>query len=94
MRLLAAARQDIERAVLWYETAHAGLGDEMRIELDLALARVSALPATAPVWIEDRRYHAVHLARFPYSVFLRKREREWIVVALTHQKRRPGHWKR
>jgi hypothetical protein len=51
------------------------------------------VPGTAPVWMFDRSYRCAHLSRFPYTVFLRQRDDEWIVVAVAHQKRRPGFWR-
>jgi len=83
VRLLAAARADIDAAAGWYDAASVGLGDSFRSEVDAVLARLSARPNVAPVWLPDARFHCAHLTRFPYTVFLRQHAREWIVVAVT-----------
>ena len=32
------------------------------------------------------------LQRFPFNIFYRTRENEIVIVAVAHQKRRPGYW--
>jgi plasmid stabilization system protein ParE len=91
VRLLAAARTDIDAAAGWYEAASAGLGEAFRSEIDAVLARLSARPNVAPVWLPDRRFRCAHLKRFPYSLFLRQHAREWIVVAVTTSADGPEH---
>lgn len=97
VRLDAAANQEIDAAVAWYEERLAGLGLELLAEIEIAKRRLAAAPATCA------RVRAVHpelnirrsqVHRFPYSLVFVVLPDELRVLALAHSRRRPGYWRR
>ena len=81
------AREEVEDAQAWYEErsllAAAG-------EISVALRRIGEAPRRYPVAEHGTR--RILLERFPFSVHYRVNEEEIVIVAVAHQKRRPGYW--
>lgn len=95
IRLHPAARDEFREAIVWYETARQGLGDEFRLEVETYVERAAAreLPGTS---LGSRRGHALRklfLHRFPFALIFEIRADELVVWAVAHTKRRPGFWR-
>ncbi|MGH8701418.1 MAG: type II toxin-antitoxin system RelE/ParE family toxin, partial [Burkholderiales bacterium] len=61
-------------------------------EVEHTVATMIAYPAIgSPITPTARR---ILLNRFPYSVVYRTSSDEIIVIAVAHQRRRPGYWRR
>jgi hypothetical protein len=75
-----------------YDVARPGLGDDFLSAIDGAVTLILAAPDRWPR--ADNRHHRFVLRRFPFSFFYRFNDTEIVVVALAHQKRRPGYWSR
>lgn len=90
LRFYAAADEEFAAAALWYEQQVAGLGDVFENAVDLALASIIEAPERQPFFEAGCRRWP--LRRFPYSiVYLVEGEDLWI-VAVAHERRRPGYW--
>src|SRR5262249_40987999 len=95
VRIHDEARTETREAAEWYERQRTGLGDEFLAELDEAFETINRTPqafsrvATPRTGSEVRRYV---VPRFPYSVFYEVRPDEVLILAVAHQRRRPGYW--
>jgi len=92
VRVLPAAQREIRAAARWYEARHEGLGIEFVALVDEALAKIADRPRASPPWRADRPYRRRLVRRFPYAVFFVADDELVTVVAVAHQRRRPGYW--
>ena len=83
LRILASAAEEAIEAAAFYEAEHQGLG----AEFDSAL---NAVPGRAG----RRGAKRFVLRRFPYDIVVLEHPDELLVVAIAHQRRRPGYWRR
>lgn len=80
----------------WYEGHRTGLGLEFFDAVDAAISRIVDLPAIGtrvpllPAKLPVRR-HAV--TRFPYHVVYLETPEQTRILAVAHDRRRPGYWK-
>jgi toxin ParE1/3/4 len=87
----AAAEAEVETAVANYEAQREGLGREFRHGLESTIERIQNLPqAIAPV--DDRGTRKRRLKRFPYTIYYVELDDTIWIVAVAHQRRRPGYW--
>ena len=92
---VSAALDDLEDAVLWYEAKRDGLGLRFKSAVQRAEQRLAQNPGLgAPVVGRSvpRGVRRLRLKRFPYSLFY-VNDGEVVVVAVAHDRRRPGYWK-
>jgi len=79
----------------WYEERRTGLGAEFFDAVDAALGYIVRLPhagARVPRVSADLPVRRAPVKRFPYHVIYLE-ERETIrVLAVAHDRRRPGYW--
>ena len=94
MRLLLRpeARMDIEEATVWYEDQRPGLGRRLADELSSLLDRIRKTPLQFPVVGEGVRRGLLN--RFPYAIYFLLEQDIVTVLAVLHQRREPGAWKR
>jgi plasmid stabilization system protein ParE len=84
------AFREVEEAQAWYEERSMLAASAFLHELSLALRRLRESPQRYPVGpVGTRR---VLLDRFPFTIYFRNTEDVVIIVAVAHQKRRPGYW--
>jgi plasmid stabilization system protein ParE len=87
-----SARRELAQAICYYNDQEPGLGDQFLTEVQGALARLRTLPlAEAAVEGGARR---VLVARFHYSIIYVDKGKAIIVMAIMHQRQRPGYWLR
>ena len=90
VELLPEAEAEMREAFMWYFERSPIAADAFRIE---AIDAIDRLEADAAAWPEDedgiRRYILRH---FPYTVFYEIRGQAVTVLAIAHQRRRPGYW--
>ena len=84
------AVREVEEAQAWYEERSMLAAGGFLHELSVALRRVAQAPHRYPVALFGTR--RIFLERFPFTVFFRAGDDEVLVVAIAHQKRRPGYW--
>ena len=83
---------EIADAIAWYESQRLGLGEEFLVVVEAAFADIHDAPERWALWRDDRNYRRRVIHRFPYSMFYVIEPDEIIVVAVSHNKRLPGHW--
>ncbi|MDX2225308.1 MAG: type II toxin-antitoxin system RelE/ParE family toxin [Rhodospirillaceae bacterium] len=90
MRLLAAARDELDSAISWYNAQGPGLGDAFLSEILKTFRLIEQHPrAWHPLTAAVRR---CRLARFPYGVIYAVENGEIVVLAVAHLHRAPGYW--
>ena len=90
------ADAEYRQAGLWYESRRIGLGVEFFDEVDAALRQCVDFPrAGLPVPRVPRDLPVRRLAvrRFPYHVIYMETPDVIRVLAVAHDRRRPGYWK-
>lgn len=95
VRLRAAAKRDLKEAAAWYEDQNAEIADRFAAEVTRTLELIEQFPMTgAPVpGVTDPDIRRLPVHNFPYHVvFLRLSDRI-AVLAIAHDRRRPGYWR-
>lgn len=97
VRILEEAAEEAIEAAAWYEQERTGLGVEFDQALNAALDLLEddILPLTnIPDSTGARGAKRLALKRFPYDMVVREGIEEIVIVAIAHQSRRPGYWRR
>jgi plasmid stabilization system protein ParE len=93
-RLSREALQEMANASSWYESKQPGLADRFMEDIENQIALVREHPSAFPV-LKDTSTAEVRralLPRFPYALVFFELSTEIRIVAVAHQKRRPGYW--
>lgn len=85
-----AARIELREARLWYEERSPLSAVAFLQEFDAAVSCIAEAPTRYA--LSEYGTRRVALQRFPYNVVYRVGVAEIIIVAVAHQKRRPGYW--
>lgn len=96
LRLDEEAEQELRAAHDWYEEQLPGLGAEFVGALDHAFARIQRRPrafALEPGSAPKLGIRRLVLASFPFTVYFVILKSELRVLAIAHQRRKPGYWK-
>lgn len=92
VRFHPAARQELRESQLWYEERSPLSAVAFAQEVAAAISRIAEAPMRYPQGEHGTR--RITLDRFPYAIFYRVGAEETVIVAVAHQKRRPGYWSR
>jgi toxin ParE1/3/4 len=90
--MLREAAEEMTAASEYYEERRTGMGERFINRVQLAVARIEAMPrigAPSSARHPEIRRHAV--GEFPYYVVYAT-EPVITVIAVMHMKRRPGYW--
>lgn len=90
IRFLSAARRDVLDATRFYEEQAPGLGADFLEDLDRALDLLASSPRVGSSFEGDTRRLLLH--RFPYALIYAIEAGSVVIVAVAHQRRRPGFW--
>ena len=96
VRFEAEAEAEYQEAGRWYEERRAGLGLEFFDAVDATLGQILLLPqagAPVPRVPLDIPVRRVPVRRFPYHVIYLERADAIRILAIAHDRRRPGYWK-
>lgn len=85
-----AALREVEDAQTWYEARSVIAASAFLHELFLAIQRVREAPDRHA--LAEAGTRRLVLDRFPFTIYYRVVTDVVIVVAVAHQKRRPGYW--
>jgi plasmid stabilization system protein ParE len=85
-----AAQAEVEQALAWYEERSVLAASGFLRELSDVLQRAAEAPERYPRGYAGTR--RITLDRFPFMVFYRVQPTLFMVVAVAHQKRKPGYW--
>ena len=88
------AEREMEDAFWTYEDRSEGLGTTFLDQLQRSARHLLTFPKSAPVVRRagDVTVRKRVLARFPYDLFYTFDEDALWILAIAHQKRRPGYW--
>jgi toxin ParE1/3/4 len=86
------AEEEYAAAIAWYEAQRPGLGLDFQDEVQILCSLIAQLPETFPEY-EDLEVRKCNVNRFPYTLFYLDHEDQIWIVAVAHQKRKPGYWK-
>lgn len=88
----AEAERELEEATGFYESRVPGLGRLFSAEVERTVRLLHEYPAAgAPAGAKRRR---VLVDRFPYFVAYERKNDSLTILAVGHQKRRPGYWRK
>jgi len=83
---------EVKAAYDWYQNQAEGLGDDLLNELESAYQAITEFPDTWPKF--QRGFRRFLLSKFPFSVIYRSGNDSIYVVAIMHNSRKPGYWKK
>ena len=86
-----AARDDISDAERHYSSRSLALGRDFIDAIDHAIARLRAFPESGSRHSDGSR--RLILERFPFNVMYTFENTEIVIVAVAHQRRKPGYWR-
>jgi plasmid stabilization system protein ParE len=90
VRLHPEARAELRDARKWYYERSPLSATAFAHAIDNAVSRIRESPNSFVSADHDTRKFV--LRRFPFNLFYRPDEAEIVIVAVAHQKRRPGYW--
>lgn len=91
LEIVDAALDEAEAARNHYASREAGLGDAFARDFAQSIAWIEAQPLA---WaLVGKRARRRLLDRFPYAVIYRVEKDLIRVVAVMHQRQRPGYWR-
>ena len=86
------AEAEFAAAALFYESRIVGLGRSFSAEVQRIVSLIREYPdAGAPVRLPVRK---TLVDRFPYAIVYRRDRESILVLAIAHQRQRPGYWRR
>ena len=91
----AEAETEVLHAFPWYEARREGLGVDFLDEIDATIRRVLEAPfsgAAVPRLRPDLPVRRLATRRFPYHVIYLVADAELRILAVAHDRRRPGSW--
>ncbi len=94
MRLRKVAKRDFREATAWYAERSIEVADRFVAEVTRTLELIEAFPLTggAVPGVADAEIRRLPVHNFPYHVvFLRLPDRI-AVLAIAHDRRKPGYW--
>ena len=86
------ALEELIQAAEYYEFRVEGLGERFLDEIDAAVADVTESSDRWPYFLLNTRKRL--LDRFPYTVVYLDDSERIFILAVMHQRRRPGYWKK
>ena len=90
VRLSDEAVEESRAAFAWYRERNPRAAAQFLFELDQAIESIAAYPDAWPPYLDGTRRKL--LRRFPFALVYRMREERLQIIAVAHQRRRPGYW--
>ncbi len=90
---LVEAEEEMNASAQYYNQQSSGLGLDFLEEIDKSLQHIEKSPEKWPSY--EQNIHKYNIRRFPFSIFyiFEKNIDKIIIIAVAHQKRKPGYWK-
>ena len=94
VHLRRIAKRDIREAVAWYRSRDPALADRFLDEVYKALALLERFPNLGgPVFgVDDTATRQLPVDTFPYQVVFKRFPTRTSVLAIAHERKRPGYW--
>jgi plasmid stabilization system protein ParE len=90
VRLHPEARAELREARKWYYERSPLSATAFAHAVDNGVSRIVGAPTQYP--LAEHGTRKLVLQRFPFNIFYLLGESEIVIVAVAHQKRRPGYW--
>lgn len=84
------ANQELAAAALFYHQQAVGLGGEFLDEVEHAESVIVRFPEAGRLLRGDTR--RISLRRFPFALIYQARGEHLWILAVAHERRRPGYW--
>jgi len=94
IRISEEAEAEMADAARWYESHHTGLGSEYLEAVDAAVDRIAENPNVGSMvpGVSDSEIRRRAVRRFPYHVVYLELSDRLQILAVAHDRRRPGYW--
>jgi len=92
IKIRRRALNEAKEARAWYAERDPAVATRFLIAFDEVLARITAVPGVGSTWPGLSELRRSPLVGFPYWVIYEDSATVVLVVAVAHQKRRPGYW--
>jgi toxin ParE1/3/4 len=90
--LHSEADAELIEAMDWYDDKDDGLGLELMVEVQRAIAKIE-LDAGIGARYGSSRVRFFRTERFPYVIYYREFPDHIWIAAIAHERRRPGYWR-
>jgi plasmid stabilization system protein ParE len=96
VRLRRIAKRDLHEAVAWYRERDPALADRFLEEVFATLGLLEHFPNIGgPVFgFHDPATRQLPVNTFPYQVIFKRLERRTAILAIAHERKKPGYWRR
>ncbi len=94
VRISEDADAEMAEAARWYETHRANLGIEFLEAIDTAVVRIAENPRIGSLvpGVADQAIRRIPVRRFPYHVVYMELLDRLQILAIAHDRRKPGYW--
>lgn len=94
VQLRRVAKRDLSEALTWYRGRDRELANRFLDEVYRALAMLERFPDIGgPVYgIRDSATRQLPVDTFPYQIVFKKYADRTSVLAIAHERKRPGYW--
>jgi plasmid stabilization system protein ParE len=95
IRLEDEASAELNEAARWYEQRQAGLGRRYLHAVDTTFKQIARMPqagSTIPGVPADLGVRRAPVKQFPYVVAYLETNHAIRILAIVHERRRPGYW--
>jgi toxin ParE2 len=92
IHLRSIAKRDMREAVTWYRERDPELANRFLDEVYRTLALLEQFPNIGGPVFGNRDARQLPVDNFPYQVVFKRFENRISVVAIAHDKKRPGYW--
>ena len=92
LRFHPEARVEARAAAAWYRERSHTAARTFAVMLDEGIRSIRELPAAWPTWPGRTDVRRRVLRRFPYTIVYVIDQGTLVVVAVAHQRRKPGYW--
>lgn len=86
------ARAEFMAAVAYYDEQASGLGAQFIDEVERTVQRLAAQPGLGISVSAANHLRRWTLRRFPYYLIYRSEGDALLILAVAHQRKRPGYW--
>ena len=87
----SAAEEELRAASTFYARRREGLGQELADEVQSACELLAEYPTIGRKI--DQIHRVIPLRRFPFSLFYRVQGSLIQIIAVAHDRKRPGYWR-
>ena len=90
VEFLPEAEEEMMEAAVFYQEKAEGLGERFLDDVERATQLLSEQPLIGQQLDNHLRQLLMH--RFPFSLIYSSEQSEILILAVAHQRRRPGYW--